>query len=130
MENNKGFLLDTHIFIWWMEGKKELKKEVKTILKDPHSQVYLSVASVWEMVIKINKKKLKLSVNLHKGIRTSRFQSLMITMPHVFELEHLPTYHTDPFDRLLIAQAKAENFTLITADPKIAKYPITVMKND
>jgi len=128
MVNNKGFLIDTQIFIWWMEKSSRLSKDMFNLLNNSQSKIFLSVASVWEIVIKKGKKKLKTPKDVEGGVRASGFIPLNIEIPHVLGIEKLPIYHKDPFDRILIAQAQLENLTLITSDEKIWKYNIDVLK--
>lgn len=128
MASNRGFLLDTQIFIWWMEKSPRLSNELLKLLNDPQDQILLSVASVWEMVIKKGKKKLKTPKDIEGGIKASGFSILPIEISHVLAVEKLPLYHKDPFDRVLVAQAQAENLTLITSDQKIWKYSINILK--
>lgn len=125
--NNKGFLLDTHVFVWWMEKSQQIPANLYNILNDPQNSVYLSVVSIWEMVLKRAKGKLKTTVDLN-DIKSRGFITLPIEASHVLGIEKLSKHHADPFDRLLIAQAKIENLTLITADQKIAKYKIDILK--
>lgn len=128
MQANRGFLLDTHIFIWWMGDDKRLSQKTATLLRDPHNQIFLSTGSIWEMIIKKGKGKLNIPIalDLESGIRTSGFNLLSIEILHVLELEKLPQHHKDPFDRILIAQAKIERLILITDDVKIAKYEVDI----
>lgn len=127
MEKNLKYLLDTQIFVRWMEGGKRLTKEIKTILENPRSVVYLSVASVWEMVIKKKLGKLRLPRNWKETLKDSRFEILPITLDHTYSIESLPLIHRDPFDRMLIAQALVEKATLITGDSKIKKYKVPIL---
>lgn len=118
------YLLDTHIFIWWMEQDKKLSKEIRVFLDDPEIPIFLSVASIWEITIKIGKKKLQLNTDVEKGVLASGFTMLPITLPHVLEVQTLPHHHKDPFDRILVAQAKSEGLVLITDDPSIRRYEV------
>jgi len=113
MATNKSFLLDTQVFIWWMEKNSRLSNEFFKLLNDPQDQIFLSVASVWKMVIKKGKKKLKTPKDIERGVKSSGFSPLPIEIFHVLEVETLPLYHKDPFDRILIAQAKIENLALV-----------------
>lgn len=128
MAKNKCFLLDTHVFIQWMIKDHRLKKEVVMILRDPQFQIYLSISSVWEMVIKKKIEKLKLPHDWKETIKDSMFEILPIRLEHAFALETLPLYHKDPFDRMLIAQAQIEGATFITGDEKIWKYDVEVLR--
>jgi len=122
------YLLDTHIFIWWMEKNKRLSKDIFNLLNNPQNQIFLSVASVWELIIKKAKKKLKTPKDVQGGIKASGFIPINIEMLHVLDLEKLPMHHNDPFDRIIISQAKIEHLTLITADKKIWKYNLALLK--
>lgn len=122
------YLLDTHIFIWWMEGNNRLSKDIFNLLNNSQNQIFLSVASVWEVVIKKAKKKLKTPKDVGGGIKASGFIPINIEMLHVLGIEKLPMYHSDPFDRIIISQAKIEHLTLLTSDEKIWKYNVAVLK--
>jgi len=125
---NKGFLIDSHIFIWWMKKSTKIPQKLYGQLNNPNNRIYLSIASVWEIIIKKAKKKLKIEYDIEKGILKSRFQLLPIELKHLLKLENLPEFHKDPFDRILISQSQVENLTFITADPKIWKYKINLLK--
>lgn len=127
MANNKKFLLDTQIFIWWMKDEK-LTENITNILSDPTNIIYLSTVSVWEMIIKEKIGKLKLPKNWKITIKDGRFEILPISLEHVLVVETLPLHHKDPFDRMLIAQSQTENLTLITSDLKMNKYKIQIIK--
>lgn len=122
------YLIDTHIFILWMEKNKRLSKNIFNLLNNPQNQIFLSVVSVWEIIIKKEKKKLKTPKDVEGGIKASGFIAVKIDLRHVLEVEELPMYHKDPFDRILISQARVENLTLITADKKIWKYDLSLLK--
>lgn len=122
------YLIDTHIFIWWMERSSRLSKDIFDLLNNPQNKVFLSAASIWEIVIKKAKKKLKTPKDVEGGIKASGFIPINIEMLHVLEVEKLPIYHNDPFDRILISQARVENLTFITSDKKIWKYNLPMLK--
>lgn len=123
-----SYLIDTHIFIWLMENNKKVSGQIKALLQSPTVDVFISIASVWEMVIKQTKGKLKIPEDIKGGIRSSGLTILPIEISHALQTGKLPNYHHDPFDRMLISQTKIENLTLITADPKIWKYKIPIIK--
>lgn len=123
---NKKFLLDTHIFIWWMEGKK-LGANISNLLQNPEGVIFLSAVSVWEMVVKKAKGKLRLPKDWKETIKDSSFEILPINFEHALALEHLPLHHNDPFDRMLVAQVKTEGLTMITADSKMKRYKIPIL---
>lgn len=129
MANKTRFLLDTQVFIWWMEKSSRLSRAWFGLLTGADNQIFLSVASVWEMMIKQKKKKLRLPTKIELGIRQSGFGLLPIELVHVLAVGKLPLYHQDPFDRILIAQAQVENLTLISADKKMARYKIKLLSS-
>ena len=122
-------LLDTHTFMWWDSQPGKLSGPVLQVLHDPTNLVFLSVASVWEIIIKQQLGKLALHTTLATIIaqqQVNGLQILDVTLDHVFSVQSLPPIHKDPFDRLLIAQAIAESATLLTVDPIFAQYQVTV----
>ena len=125
---NKGYLLDTSVLIWAMEKNPRLKPELISLLENPEVLVFVSVASIWEIVVKREKTPLKVPKNIVKSIKNVNFQILPIESDHVMEIERLSSYHNDPFDRMLISQARAEKLTLISSDKKIGKYKVKLLK--
>lgn len=123
-----GYLLDTHVFIRLMEGGKKLSPKAKTILQNSKEDLFVSVASVWEIIIKQSKGKLKTPEDIEGGIREAGFKTLSIEISHVLGVRNLASYHKDPFDRILISQARVENLTLVTSDEKIFRYKISAMR--
>ncbi len=128
-----NYLIDTHIYIWLDANPNKLKRQWQEILANPNNEIYLSMASLWEMQIKYQLGKLELSMplaNLVEDLKTSGlYQILPIQENHILQLQNLPTIHKDPFDRMLIAQAMTENLTLMTDDEKIIQYPINFIAN-
>jgi len=116
------YLLDTHILIWWAENNKKLKPRYKEIIADPVNMIFISVVSVWEVIIKTKLKKIRLKTSIEKIIERYGFHILDIRIDHVLELNKLKDYHKDPFDRLLITQSKVEDLTLLTDDKLINQY--------
>lgn len=121
-------LLDTHTFIWMDTDVTRLSPTVIRYFNDPGCTILLSVVSVWEVVIKAGNGKLKLSSDINQVIRDIQSRNplglLPIELPHVIAYQALPRVHKDPFDRMLIAQAIAENAVLLTSDPLIRHYPV------
>ena len=118
-------LLDTHTFIWLLSDSKKLSSHVATLCRDPKNSLYLSVVNSWEIQIKVQKGKLTLPVPRKQLIETSLacgLKMLPIQAHHVDALDGLADHHADPFDRLLIAQAKAEGMTLLSVDAKVQQY--------
>lgn len=124
-------LLDTHTFIWWDSDPLRLTPQALEICQNPENLLLLSVASVWEIQIKLQLGKLKLVVPLRELIvaqqRINKVEILPIKLEHAFALDKLPARHKDPFDRLLISQALVEDAVLVSKDPIFSEYPVTVV---
>jgi len=127
------YLTDTHIFLWWITDNPRLSEHVRKAVASPENEIFLSSASTWEMVIKSSVGKLSLPSSpdlfIRKQLALNDIKILNVTIEHTFALLKLPMIHKDPFDRILIAQANAENLIIITDDVLIKKYGITVMEN-
>lgn len=121
-------LMDTHVFLWWVEGDRTLPPKARDALADPGNECLLSMASVWELAIKASLGKLKLALPVRRyvadHVAANAFRLLDIGLPHVGRVEALPFHHRDPFDRLLAAQALEEKLPVITADPVFRKYGV------
>lgn len=115
-------LLDTHIFLWAIKNDRRLSKTIRSRILNA-SDVYISSASIWEVVIKVKLKKLDANVDLIMGaISESGFTELPVTARHAAAVSHLSDIHRDPFDRILIAQAISEPLTFLTADAGLKDY--------
>jgi len=125
-------LLDTHIFIWWVDEPEKLSAAAISALEDEANELLLSVASVWEMQIKIQLGKLKLSLPLKELVKnqqdTNDLRVSPVALTHVLALDSLPFHHKDPFDRLLIAQCMAEGLTIVTADSQFSAYSVKLLQ--
>jgi len=123
-----NYLLDTHVFIWLDGEPQKLSTQVLEICADRENSIFLSVASIWEIQIKLQLGKLKLNSPLSEVIlqnhTRNNLQMLSIKIEHILKLGELPDHHHDSFDRMLIAQAKVEKFTIITHDIQITKYDV------
>jgi PIN domain nuclease of toxin-antitoxin system len=117
-------LLDTHIFIWWTQNDPRLRTIYREAISAPQSTVYVSAASAWEIGIKRSIGKLAFTGSVAAAIHRHRFETLAISVEHAEEAGRLPMAHSDPFDRLLVAQANLEGLTLATVDPLILKYQV------
>lgn len=126
-----NLLIDTHIFIWLQIKLDKISAQRIQILKNPNNTLFLSLASVWEMQLKIQNGKLSFPKPLPEIIEGQQLindlQILPIAAEHIYELENLPFHHKDPFDRLLIAQAKVENYTIVTDDSNFSVYPVKIL---
>lgn len=121
------YLIDTHILIWFIEGNAQLSQNVQSLITNPRNDIYISQATLWEMTIKISIGKLSLSISLSELERfliEHQFQILETKFSHYEVLQQLPFHHQDPFDRLIIAQAKAENYMIVTHDDKFKMYNV------
>ena len=122
------YLLDTHTAIWYFTGDEQLSDIAKQIIINASNPIYLSMTSIWELAIKIGLGKMQFTDKTAGFVRSAEkdnFTILPIKTSHVFALETLPMIHRDPFDRLLIATALAEQMTLITIDENIQKYDVS-----
>lgn len=124
-------LLDTHAFIWWDSEPEKLSARSRACCQDTTNELFLSVASVWEMQIKQQLGKLKLNSPLAEIVanqqKTNGIEITSVNLAHVLALDTLPTHHKDPFDRLLIAQAVVERITLITNDRIFSQYAVETL---
>jgi PIN domain nuclease of toxin-antitoxin system len=121
-------LLDTHVFLWWNEADPRLSRRVRQLLADPENSIYLSVASAWEMTLKVQSGKLGLpaaiAVYIPARLNHYRMEALPVTLEHVLAAGTLPAYHRDPFDRMLVAQGQVERLPIVTHDPQVRKYAV------
>ncbi len=121
-------LLDTHALLWFVWDDPKLSALAKSIINDPRNQIVVSVASCWEVAIKVLSGKMKIgepaSVFLPRELKANRLDMLDITLEHVLTTETLPLHHRDPFDRLLVAQAIVEKVPIISIDVAIDPYPV------
>ena len=123
-------LLDTHVFIW-SATRKSLSPTATAVFLDSANELYFSLASYWEIAIKVSLGKLVLDAKwmqqIDEEMVANSIQWLPIAKEHCQQVTALPHLHGDPFDRLLIAQAMVEQMTLMTADDKITQYPIPIV---
>jgi PIN domain nuclease of toxin-antitoxin system len=119
-------LLDTPVVLWWLTDDATLSEEIKTLL-DREPDVYISPATVWEVAIKQAIGKLEKPADLPERILHAGFPVLPITGEHAIVAGRLPLIHRDPFDRMLVAQARCEELTLVTRDAEIRKYEVPVL---
>ncbi len=123
-------LLDTHAFIWFMNGDNQLSTTVRDLIVDTNNKCFLSIASVWEIAIKSSLNKLDLHGDFDRiaqFINANDMELLPITFEHVQGLLRLDFHHRDPFDRIIIAQAFSENVTIATKDVIFQKYEVDII---
>ncbi len=120
-------LLDTHILVWYVMGDEQLPIPWREMIESNQNQKFFSIASLWEIAIKTNIGKLTIKYPLDRLIPAD-FQRLPIELPHLLAYQQLPLHHRDPFDRMLIAQAQAEQLTLMTQDPNFPLYEVALIQ--
>lgn len=125
-----NLLLDTHAFIWWDSNPAKLSPRALAAIRNPANTKWISVVSIWEIVIKSQLGKLTLHLPLAQIVvqqQARGLQVLAVSLVHVLALEGLPPIHKDPFDRLLAAQTNVEAAELVTSDSIFARYPVRVL---
>ena len=127
MSDSVGYLLDSHVLLWWWLDPERLSKPVQTLLADPASTVLVSAATVWELSLKHHQGKLpeleQAISDLPGLLQADGFQALPIEMAHGLRAGAYKQPHRDPFDRMLAAQAELERLVLLTADPQLSTFP-------
>ena len=126
-----NLLLDSHTFIWMHNEPSKLSTKAAMEIVVLSNTLFLSIASIWEIQIKIQIGKFNFKDSLANVIaeqqKKNGLQILPVNLSHVLELENLPFHHKDPFDRLLIAQARVENLTLVSSDPNFSAYSVNLL---
>jgi PIN domain nuclease of toxin-antitoxin system len=120
-------LLDSHVVVWWALTPGRLRPETRALIASPDTEVYLSAASVWELGLKIARRKLSLGDRFDEKLLADGMEELPVTIAHARGAQALPPLHADPFDRLLISQALVEGLMLVTSDREIARYDVPVL---
>lgn len=121
-------LLDSHAFLWWLVEDPKLTADARQAIADPASIVHVSAATVWELSIKATLGKLDLGgSDLVEEIEANGFVELPMTARHSLVAGTLPRHHEDPFDRMLIAQARIEGLTIVTREPAFRAYDVALL---
>lgn len=124
-------LADTHAMLWWLRDDRRLSKRARALLEDGANELLWSIASSWEIAVKLGTGKLELDRPLHRLFADIVSEQGAVVLPigheHCSRLADLPLHHRDPFDRMLIAQAQHEGVPILTADPKLAVYDVQVL---
>lgn len=120
-------LLDTHAFIWWSAVDPRLIEGARAAIADPGNRVVVSAVSIWEIAIKRATGKLAFDDDILQVLTQTGFDSLDITPAHAAAVEALPMHHADPFDRLLVAQARAERLVLVSQDRHLLPYGVPIL---
>jgi PIN domain nuclease of toxin-antitoxin system len=125
------YLIDTHIFLWFIQDSPSLPTNIKSLMEDGNNQLLLSMASIWEIAIKYSLGKLQLNGAFEEFIEEqlslNEIALLPIQIKHLKKLINLPFHHKDPFDRLIIAQAITEKETVISVDQYFRQYPVSTI---
>lgn len=126
-----NFLLDTHVFLWWITDDPRLSPRARRLIADGRNRIFLSAASGWEIAIKARLGRLELPDDPERFIlnqlAVNAIDVLPVQMSHALHVYKLPDHHRDPFDRLLIAQAQLEKLRILTADAQFSKYAVEVI---
>jgi PIN domain nuclease of toxin-antitoxin system len=120
--------LDTHVLLWTLSAPERLSAVARNAIEDPANIVFVSAAVAWEIEIKAALGKLRAPSDLPQQLAAANFQELPITIAHALAIKQLPNLHRDPFDRIMLAQAKAAGLTFVTADPEVLQYPAAFLR--
>jgi PIN domain nuclease of toxin-antitoxin system len=124
------YLLDTHALIWHLQNDTQLSNQAKSIIEDEENEILATTASLWEIAIKISLKKLELTLHtdeIYEKLIAMDIRVLNILPNHIRTVQTLPHHHRDPFDRMIIAQAQAENCPIISRDGAFEDYDVPVL---
>jgi PIN domain nuclease of toxin-antitoxin system len=122
-----NLLVDSHALLWWLGATEKLSSGARDALRSPVNRVYVSAAVAWELAIKVNLGKLdasELISDLPRVLFEKGFRRLAISMDHALRAGMLPRHHNDPFDRMLVAQAQALGFAIVSADAEFDHYGV------
>lgn len=120
-------LLDTQVLLWWLFDDPRLSTDISAVISDEGNEISISAISAFEISTKKLIGKLDTPDDLEEQLEASAFIELPATIAHCFEVSKLPLHHKDPFDRLLVAQARCEDLTLITSDRMLSKYDVRTL---
>ena len=122
-------LLDSHVVLWWFARPEGLRKQALTAVESVENELFVSAASWWELAIKRSLKRLSFDqVAISNLLDRANARRLAITFDHAESAAALPNHHADPFDRMLVAQALAEDLTLLTRDKELARYGVPLLR--
>jgi PIN domain nuclease of toxin-antitoxin system len=122
-----SLLLDTHILLWWLSDDPLLPTAAREAIASPEREVLISAATAWEIALKQAAGRLDAPDDLLEAVEANDFKTLPITAAHAVAAGALPPHHSDPFDRMLIAQARAESLTLISVDNRFPRYDVELL---
>jgi len=122
------YLVDTHIFVWFVTEPEQLGVEMHDSLRDPDNEVFVSAATFWEIAMNRNRGRMRFPGDDGQELRAANFTELPVTGAHYEAAVALPDIHKDPFDRLLVAQARTEGLVLVTRDKLLAAYNVPMVR--
>jgi len=122
-----GFLLDTHVLLWWLANDPKLSANIQEVIRNPVNDCFVSAVTIWEIAIKNSLGKLRQPDDLLAVLQDNRFQILDISAVHCLRVGSLPWYYKDPFDRLLISQVLVEGLTMISVDQMFSLYDLPLL---
>ena len=123
-----SYLLDTNVLIWLSSDVKRISAAVLDVLESFDSDLYVSAASYWELAIKQGLGKIAADIHFDRIVEKHGMRELAITSKYALPLRDMPAHHSDPFDRMLVAQAQVERLTLVTSDRRLAAYDVSVLR--
>jgi len=123
-----NLLLDTHVLLWWLNDSPELSETGRTAISNPDNLIVVSSVVIWEIRIKQALGKLEIDSDFHAVLKNQRFDMLPITADHAYAAGNLPLHHRDPFDRMIIAQARLEGLSVVTRDAIFKQYGVPVLE--
>ena len=123
-----GYLLDTHVLLWWLAEPDRLSPEATGVIADGANSLFFSAAGAWEMAIKKTLGRIEYPGNLPEVLADSQIEPLPVTVAHALAVADLPLHHRDPFDRIQIAQARLEGLVIVTRDTEFGAYDVTLVR--
>lgn len=115
-------LLDTHLILWWLANSPSLSEQARARISDPGNTLFVSAVSLWEIWLKESLGKLRVPPDFETRLAEESFENLPLTATHARQVALLPWHHRDPFDRMLVAQARSEKLEFLTADDIVTQY--------
>lgn len=122
-----NLLLDTHVLLWWLDDNRMLSRKGRDAISDPNNLIILSSIVIWEIRIKQALGKLEIPPDFFQVLKHQNFEFLSITAQHAYAVGDLPMHHRDPFDRMIIAQAKLEGLSVVTHDAEFKNYAVSLL---
>jgi len=128
MIGKHSYLIDTNVLIWLSSDMKRIPMRVLSVLESPDSGLFISSVSFWELSIKQSLGKIDANINFDRMVEAHGFHEVPVVSRYTVTLRTLPLLHGDPFDRMIVAQAMADQMTLVTSDSRLADYPVAILR--